>query len=151
MLGSLGGLRLQFVKGEFVTPDPFQRISLRIDRRKHPGRIAAALDDKGAGRAEPIITALFSDIARRADPAADRLVEALKARGGIQHIAERGVLQPLAGADIADEGKAAVHADAGMAEFDAARMLLGAKFFAENLDVERRRDGPVSMIWLMQG
>src|SRR2546425_2746141 len=110
-------------------------MSLRVYWRKHLGRFRPALDDKGTDRTKLVIAAFVGDIARRADSAADRLVETLEARGGIQHIAKRGVLQPVAGADIADEHKPAMQADAGMAEFDPTRILLGRKIFRENFDL----------------
>src|SRR6266851_8502966 len=148
MFRRLGSARLQLPKGEFVTADPFRSLPLRIDRCKHLGGFTPALDDKGADRTELVTPAFFDDVAGRANPAADRFVEAFEARGRIQHIAERGVLEALAGADIADEGKPAMHADAGMPEFDPARILFGAKSLREIFDVEGCRDRSVGVIGL---
>src|SRR5205807_9375495 len=104
----------------------------------------------GTDRTKLVIAAFVGDIARRADSAADRLVEALEARGGIQYVAKGGVLQPVAGADIADKHKPAMQPDAGMAEFDPIRILFGAKIFRENFDLERRGDRPVGVIGLVK-
>src|SRR5437016_6194858 len=150
MFRRLGSLRLQLPKGELVTADPFRPLSLRVYWRKHLGGFSPALDDKRAYRTKLIIAAFVCVIARRADSAADRLVETLEARGGIQHIAKRGVLQSVAGADIADKHKPAMQADAGMAEFDPTRILLGRKIFGENFDLERRGDRPVGVIGLVK-
>src|SRR5206468_3504010 len=119
-----GFARCQQLEGRLVARQVVRSITLLVDRFEDFGLSLPPLDDK-APHGAAFIAHPARDIPGNAQRRADRLVQALQSRAGVERIAERSVVQPLAGSDIADEGEAGMHTDAGPAERDALRLLLG--------------------------
>src|SRR5262249_46350942 len=98
---------------------------------------------------EAVTLRLVNDLSRNTDRRADRLVQSLEPRSGVQHIAECGIFQPGTGTDIADYGNAGMDPDTGVAEMDTPRLLLDAEAAGTPVDRQCGADRPVGMVRLV--
>ena len=112
-----------------------------------PAHLGLADLDQVVGRARELLLGRVGDVElmRRA------LGHALQARGGVRRVAERGVLEPPLGADVARHHRPGVQADAHL---EAVVQLLLAQPAVERLHppehVARGLERPIGMVLLLQ-
>src|SRR5215831_286929 len=149
LLGGFRSPRLQRPKRGFISCCPLGIVMPRIYRFEHIGCTLSPFDHERSDRSELMTPRLADNRSRNADPGADRLVQSLEARTGVQRVALRAVFEPRTGADVAHHRDAGMYANPGVPEIDTAGFLFRAETGSELDDSQGGADGAVGMIGLL--